>query len=220
MAARASAEMVIFTAMHRRTRLIWPPRLALVLAALAPLALGACPASDEGPDDASSDEAAADAQWCDEVVDWDPAWVAFEDAVLERVNEVRAEGVECPSSSYEPGAAPLRSVPSLRCAARKHALDMATRDFVGNFDPEGVNAFDRMEMAGYEGFPQGQNLAAGWPTPEAVVSGWLDVEDYCKQLMAPATDETGIGYAPGVGVTYEHYWTQTFGSTTEPEPEP
>src|SRR5688572_30929480 len=68
---------------------------------------------------------------CQEVADWDPAWVAFEDEVLRLTNEARAVGHNCDSAGQFGPTGPLAMNERLRCAARVHSFYMAE---TGHFD--------------------------------------------------------------------------------------
>ena len=56
----------------------------------------------------------------------------------------------------------------------------------------------------------GENIAAGQPTPESVVAGWLRSEGHCRNIMNPGFRELGLGFAQGG--TYGTYWVQDFGA--------
>lgn len=62
----------------------------------------------------------------------------------------------------------------------------------------------------------GENIAAGYSTPEAVVEGWKNSSGHRANLLNPNFTELGVGYyylANDTGsVNYNRYWTQVFGS--------
>ncbi len=67
---------------------------------------------------------------------WMPEWSAIEAEVLALINAERAAGTDCPDGSggtvtMDPQSA-LSMHPELRCAARAHSYDMATRDYYSN----------------------------------------------------------------------------------------
>jgi uncharacterized protein YkwD len=143
--------------------------------------------------------------YCSDVAGWDPTWIALEDEVLELVNERRAEGADCGSpGSFEP-AGPLTMNAALCCAARRHARDMGTRDYFDHFSPEGDGPGERFDRAGYEGSTWGENIAWGYASPAAVVSGWMDSPGHCANIMNARFTEMGVGYYEG------NLWTQAFG---------
>jgi uncharacterized protein YkwD len=77
---------------------------------------------------------------------------------------------------------------------------------------------DRVGQAGYSGWNAlGENIAAGYPTPEAVVNGWMSSPGHRANILSPTFTEIGIGMASGGA--YGAYWTQEFGRRPEPAPE-
>ncbi len=179
---------------------------SLLLALSLTLPLG-CNDSDD--DDGGDD--VSDAAYCDEVEGWDPSSIDFEDQVLELVNQRRSEGAVCGTTTFDP-AGPLVMDPALRCAARKHSLDMATRNFFDHNTPEGLTPWDRTMMAEYDANAIGENIAAGQPTPEDVMTAWMGSTGHCMNIMNPAATELGVGYVvAGPEAMYSVYWTQVFG---------
>lgn len=155
--------------------------------------------------------AVPDIEYCDAVRDWDSASAMFEEQVVVLLNQRRAEGAVCaPGMEFDP-AGPLRMNPALRCAARKHALDMAEQDYFSNIDPDDVDFRARAEQAGYEGTPLDQNIGAGHSTPEQMVTAAMGSVELCIHVMAPAADEIGVGYLVYEGASYPNYWVHVFG---------
>jgi uncharacterized protein YkwD len=71
---------------------------------------------------------------------------------------------------------------------------------------------DRIGQAGYDGWSAlGENIAAGYPTPEAVVAGWMASPGHRENILSPNYNEIGIGLVSGGG-KFGTYWTQEFGS--------
>jgi uncharacterized protein YkwD len=149
-------------------------------------------------------------EYCDAVRDWDPAWSAFEDEVLVRLNEHRAAGATCNDQAFDP-AEPLRMDPALRCAARKHALDMAEQDYFSNLDTDDLDFHARADAAGYTGTALEQNIGATHSTPEQLVEAVIQHSELCIHVMTPEADELGMGYLVYEGATYPNYWVQMFG---------
>ena len=151
-----------------------------------------------------------DIPYCGGVVDWDPAWAALEEQIVEIVNMRRAEGANCGSAGTFGPAAPLVMQPNLRCAARVHSEDMADRGFFDHVNPDGDDPFDRMMKAGYAIMKTaGENIAAGNATAEATMEQWMNSDGHCANIMNPDYKEIGVGYYPGG--QWGHLWTQTFG---------
>ncbi len=144
---------------------------------------------------------------------WPPPLPDWEDEVLRLVNEARAAGHDCDSKGKFGPAPPLTMNASLRCAARKHAADMANRNYFDHVSPEGETFIERIAQAGYGSYAQiGENIAGGvvLDNARAAVDGWLDSDGHCANIMNEFYTELGAGVAEGPGdLTY--YWTQEFG---------
>lgn len=151
--------------------------------------------------------------YCDDVRDWQPEWSAFEDAVLEQLNERRAAGAMCSLDQQFDPAPPLTMNPALRCAARVHALDMAEKDFFSNLDHDSVSFVERAEMAGYAGTPIEQNIGAAHSDPAQLVTAAMGSVDLCIHIMDPRADEVGVGFLEFEGASFPSYWVQVFGAS-------
>jgi uncharacterized protein YkwD len=134
---------------------------------------------------------------------------AFEDQVL--TNQRRAAGATCGGTVQSPVAALVMEV-SLRNAARQHSVDMAANDYLSHTSLDGRTFDQRIRDAGYAGSPPlGENIAAGQPTPQAVVETWMASPGHCRNIMSPGFRASGVGYAFRSGTTFGHYWTHDFG---------
>ena len=51
----------------------------------------------------------------------------------------------------------------------------------------------------------GENIAMGYPTPGAVVDGWMNSEGHRANILNPSFTVIGVGY-----VSEGNYWTQMF----------
>jgi uncharacterized protein YkwD len=159
---------------------------------------GACGSGDGGDDIPVG-------AYCDPAASWDPTYADLEEQVLALVNQRRAEGADCGGAGTFAAAGALTMNGALRCAARVHSKDMADRGFFSHKNPDGDDPFDRMAKAGYTFSYAGENIAQGYPTPEAVMAGWMSSDGHCSNIMSPNYTEIGVGYYDGA------YWTQTFG---------
>lgn len=173
----------------------------------------------DGPDDgtassADGDPPAADvpdSDYCAGVADWPEQSRTFEAEVVVLVNQARAQGGNCGGQPFG-ATGPLTMEGRLRCAARVHSLDMVERGFFDHQNPDGESPFDRMEQAGYAFSFAGENIAAGQPTPQEVVDGWLDSPGHCANILSPDFTEIGVGYVSAPQGALPHYWTQVFGT--------
>lgn len=152
-----------------------------------------------------------DNAYCNPVSNWDAAWIDRELEVLDLVNQARAQGGNCGSEGNFPPSGPLSIHPALTCAARVHSKDMADNDFFSHTNLQGQGPGWRIGQAGYNGNGWGENIAAGYSSPQQVVDGWLDSDGHCSNMLNPGFSLIGIGYAYGGGSSYGHYWTQAFG---------
>lgn len=177
--------------------------LALVVSlALASLACDEAPAEPEVPDN----------EFCADVSSWHEDASAYEREVLERVNLIREAGASCNGVPLD-AVPPLAMSDALRCAARVHALDMATRDYVMHVSPEDVNFEQRASMAGHAGTALAQNLATGLVEPRDLVEAWMGIESSCTNLMLPTATELGVGYVESDEATFGTYWVAVLGES-------
>lgn len=56
----------------------------------------------------------------------------------------------------------------------------------------------------------GENVGAGYLTPEEVVAGWMDSSGHRANILHPSFTQAGAGYAYSADSTYRHYWTLQF----------
>ena len=111
---------------------------------------------------------------------------------LSLINSHRAAGAEC-------GADTKVSVPGLKWdnalakAALGHSNDMQQKGYFSHTGQNGSTFSQRVEAAGFEGIPMGENIAAGYPDEEAVITGWMNSEGHCKNIMNG--DATHVGVA-------------------------
>ena len=152
------------------------------------------------------DDELPDNAYCAAVSTWSQHSAEFEDDVFRLVNINRAAGADCGSTGSFDRAAPLAENAALRCAARNHSLDMATRNFFSHTNPDGNGSRERMDQAGYGGFAWGENIAFGQTSPAQVVDGWMHSSGHCANIMNPNFTEIGIGHDPS------NQWTQVFGA--------
>lgn len=145
----------------------------------------------------------------------DPSWpganAGLEDAVIARVNQIRATGAICGTKAMPP-VPPVAAHDAFRAAARGHAKDMATRNYFDHNSPEGKGPADRIRAAGWlnPGY-SGENIAAGNPTAEGTINQWLKSPGHCENMLDKDFKMIGVGYFQNPGAKYTHYWVQNFG---------
>jgi uncharacterized protein YkwD len=148
---------------------------------------------------------------CRNPVTWPATWTQFEDEVLVLVNQRRAAGATCGTTPY-PAVPAVAFNEKLREAARCHSLDMATQDYFSHTGLDGSNPGARIAATGYRASAWGENIAAGYRTPQEVVDGWMTSPGHCTNIMNRNYAHLGNGYAFDSASSYDHYWTQDFGS--------
>lgn len=167
---------------------------------------------------------------------------AAEQFLLEELNRTRANplaeaarlGIALGEGTNPPltGEArpPLASNATLLRVAREHSADMLARNFFAHTNPDGLDPFDRMEVAGYPYSAAGENLYMGMstasisPASEAARGhdGLFVDADYPGRghrvgMLNPAVTEVGIGAAVGEYYNSGRWWnavtyTQDFGA--------
>lgn len=105
------------------------------------------------------------------------------------------------------GCAPLAEDAKLTKAAQNHSQDMADHRNMSHTGSDGSSMGDRLARVGYPFRSAGENVAAGYGTPESVMDGWMNSPGHRANILNCGFKEIGIGLAqPG------NYWTQNFGT--------
>lgn len=139
----------------------------------------------------------------------------FEQRVVELVNIERAKV----------GAAPLKRNSELDFATRYHAKDMVddnyfqhdTMDWKGEDLVAVCNAFERIKLYYPSYSAMGENLAAGYDTPDDVVKGWMSSEGHRKNMLDTKYREIGAGFYEG-NADFREYWALDLGSKSDVYP--
>jgi len=91
------------------------------------------------------------------------------------------------------GCEPLIWIDEVADVAQAHSVDMASRDYFDHTTPDGQSPFDRLRDAGLDFSRAAENIAYGYPTPEAVLQGWLDSPGHRANIENCALTEHGVG---------------------------
>ncbi|MCI0433531.1 MAG: CAP domain-containing protein, partial [Gemmatimonadetes bacterium] len=83
---------------------------------------------------------------------------------------------------------------------------------LGHAGRDGSTPAERATRAGYRWRFVGENVAAGQPTPEAVVAEWLGSPRHCANLMDSDYTEMGVAYVTETESEKGIYWVQMFGT--------
>ncbi len=133
-----------------------------------------------------------------------PAFASFASRALARTNAYRSQ-FNCP---------PLHENAQLDQAAFAHSQDMAVHDYFDHNSPSGQTPWDRIHAAGYQFSMAAENIAAGYPTPEAVIDAFFHEtppnDGHRRNLLNCALRDVGFAYYYQKGSTYGSYWTQDF----------
>jgi uncharacterized protein YkwD len=110
-----------------------------------------------------------------------------EEAVIAAMNRERAAH----------GLKPLRLNLQLALAAEDRIHDLFGKHYFGHVAPDGTQPFVWAEARGYNYRVIGENLATGYPTPAAVVDGWMHSPGHRANILGADYDEVGVAIAPG-----------------------
>ena len=130
----------------------------------------------------------------------------YEQQVVDLVNTERANR----------GLPPYKRVTELDEAARYHSADLGQDNYFSHdtYDRSGSNLVfvcDTWTRIGkYYSGAMGENIAAGYSTPQDVMNGWMNSTGHRNNILSTNNWEIGVGYATASGSTYYHYWTQDF----------
>lgn len=109
-----------------------------------------------------------------------------------------------------------RGLPSLAVSSQLNSSAQSWTNVMiatGDFTHGPGDAFaNRIGNAGYDWQVAGENIAAGYDTPSAVVSAWMASTDHCRNILDPSFRDIGTGESTGaIGVNGPGSWTQDFG---------
>ena len=130
----------------------------------------------------------------------------FQQEILDRVNQARAAGRTCGTTSYGPAPA-LRWNGVLFNAAGAHSTDMAANNYFSHTSLDGRNPGQRITGAGYAWSAYGENIAAGQTSAQAVVDGWLASPGHCANIMNASYADMATACVASSTSTYRTYWT-------------
>lgn len=123
--------------------------------------------------------------------------VAFESEVVNLVNKVRIEnGLNALTYDWQ-----------LARVARFKSQDMRDLGYFSHTSPTYGSPFEMMKSLGISYRTAGENIAKGYPTPEAVVNAWMNSPGHRANILNSSYTHIGVGY-----VKDGNYWTQVFKS--------
>lgn len=99
----------------------------------------------------------------------------------------------------------LKENKSLSRVAQYKAIDMHDKEYCDHMSPTYGSPFEMMLEFGINYNSAGENLAAGYKTPDKVLNAWMNSAIHRANILQKAFTEIGIGY-----VEEGHYWSQMF----------
>ncbi len=120
---------------------------------------------------------------------------AYEQEVIRLTNIERAK--------Y--GLKPLTEDWELSRVARYKSQDMHDRRYFDHNSPTYGTPFQMMKSFGLTYRSAGENIAMGYRTPQAVVTGWMNSSGHRANILNSSYTKIGVGY-----VADGNYWTQQF----------
>ena len=125
----------------------------------------------------------------------DSGVTAYEQEVVRLVNTERAK--------Y--GLSPLTANWELSRVARYKSQDMVDNRYFSHTSPTYGSPAQMIRSFGLSFRTSGENIAYGYATPAAVVSGWMNSSDHRANILSGSYTQIGVGY-----VAQGNYWTQMF----------
>lgn len=142
--------------------------------------------------------------WC--------ATIATPPAPLAAQTDVRQQVIELTNQiRMANGLPPLKRNDNLQAAADWITQDNASHNTLSHTDSLGRSIGQRFPDFGYNYALAAENLAAGYPTPDAVMDGWMNSGGHRDNILRDGLCEIGAGYTYQSATTYKHFWSQTFG---------
>lgn len=125
----------------------------------------------------------------------DGSVTAYEQEVIRLVNEIRSQH----------GLKPLTYDWQLSRVARYKSQDMKDNNYFAHNSPVYGTPFQMIRNFGISFRSAGENIARGYPTPQAVVNGWMNSSGHRTNILNANYTKIGVGYVPA-----GNYWTQMF----------
>ena len=136
--------------------------------------------------------------------------VNFQTDMMRAVNAARAQARFC-GSELKPAVASISWNETLFVAATAHSQDMAQRNYFAHTSPQGSTAGDRAQSVGYRFSNLGENIAAGQPSVDVVMAGWLASAGHCNNIMSASFSEVAVACVTTSRPVYPTYWTMMLG---------
>lgn len=110
------------------------------------------------------------------------------------------------------GLAPLSMIKSLQTANDVRAKEIFTS--FSHTRPDGSSCFTALQGISYNA--AGENIAAGYASPDAVMVGWMNSPGHKANIMNGNFTHIGVGYYYNGSGSLQQYWTQMFVGSCSP----
>ena len=100
---------------------------------------------------------------------------------------------------------------ALNNAAQAHADDLVEKNYFSHVSPDGRDPQDFAREAGYPSWV-GENLACGYPHPQAIFNMWMKSEGHRQNMLNPSWHSLGIGYNSGTCGRCRYCWCLMMGA--------
>jgi uncharacterized protein YkwD len=114
----------------------------------------------------------------------------------------------CNAERAKSGARALVNDAAIARVATFRSADMVARNYFAHTDPDGHDPFWHLRDAGISYRAAGENIAMGYATPEAVVTGWMNSSGHRANILNASFGKLGVGLARNA--KGQIYWTQLF----------
>lgn len=111
------------------------------------------------------------------------------------------------------GLDPLAANELLSEAARKHAVWMASEDFISHIGENESTAKARADAEGYLGLVVGENVAGGGFTINEVMQGFMDSKAHRDNIIEPNFTDIGASIQCQPTKAYRVFWVIKFGGS-------
>lgn len=118
------------------------------------------------------------------------------------------------------GLAPLTVNANLTSAAQSYSGVLAQDACFAHTCGSQPDLGKRLQAAGYtfigyRSWTYGENIAAGYSTPDAVVAAWMASAGHRANILNANFKDIGVGLVYRSGSRYGYYWVQDFGARTK-----
>ena len=130
-------------------------------------------------------------------------------SVLSLVNKHRLAGATCGGDRFSATSA-LQWDGALAKAALSHSNDMQLNGYFSHTGRNGSDFSERVNDAGFEGSPVGENIASGYFSEADVIAAWVKSEGHCRNIMNGNASHIGVARS-----NKEALWTMVLGRKSE-----